>query len=286
MSNDTDIGRADDIENIARIVADYTVSFLKLEQRNGTEHVVPAGSGTLIKFGQIYGVLTAGHVLKGLPDSGDVAISLYPRNTAKLQKQTITMNHATKLIVGDGGANSNDLDIGFLRLTSPNIGNLNATNSFLNFSMGREKYIRADPPAKPYFHAVLGAVGEWLTELNPNQPNTILLGNELLFGDGEIVREYEEKNLDFYDFNISFGDGVQPPSSYGGVSGGGLWQISLWKDEARDKSPISDLTLLGLAYYQNVSSDGRLFIKCHGQKCVYEILYEKMLRRWPDEVSA
>ena len=62
-------------------------------------------------------------------------------------------------------------------------------------------------------------------------------------------------------------DAAGLPSTFGGVSGGGLWQIRL----ARDGDKWSWITplLQGCAFYETPPSDGKRALRCHGPKSVY-----------------
>jgi hypothetical protein len=44
-------------------VCDYSVGFLKFRVEGKVEFGEPMGTGTFVKLGKVYGILTAGHVL-------------------------------------------------------------------------------------------------------------------------------------------------------------------------------------------------------------------------------
>jgi hypothetical protein len=52
------------------------------------------------------------------------------------------------------------------------------------------------------------------------------------------------------------------PSSFEGTSGGGLW--SFYVVEKDNKPEVIERRLIGVAFFQSPSSDGRLSITCHG----------------------
>jgi len=63
------------------------------------------------------------------------------------------------------------------------------------------------------------------------------------------------------------------PSSFAGVSGGGLWQITLrmkgteivWKGERRFR---------GVAFWQTPLPEDRIAIRCHGPRSIFEKAWE------------
>jgi hypothetical protein len=54
----------------------FAVGFLKFED-DGRE-ATPAGTGTFARVGQTSGIITAGHVLKNLPDQKEVGLVRFP----------------------------------------------------------------------------------------------------------------------------------------------------------------------------------------------------------------
>ena len=58
-----------------------TVGFVRVEDSAPTS----LGSGTLIRFGSIVGVLTCAHVLEELPDDEDIGILCFPVRAAQVR---------------------------------------------------------------------------------------------------------------------------------------------------------------------------------------------------------
>lgn len=65
------------------------------------------------------------------------------------------------------------------------------------------------------------------------------------------------------------------PISFGGISGGGVWQVPLLKTkegEIQAKEPIFS----GVAFYQTAIVDKKRTIRCHGRRSVYESVYKAL----------
>ena len=105
------------VEKVSAEIADFTVGFARLRTSGGTEDAEPAGSGSLVTVGSVYGILTAAHVLKNLPDQGEVGLVRFPRVRRFAQKPTIDMGQAEKLTVGADAFGPEGPDLGFLRLS-------------------------------------------------------------------------------------------------------------------------------------------------------------------------
>src|SRR5262249_44938855 len=69
---------------------------------------------------------TAAHVVRNLPDRGEVALIRFPRKSASLQKQTIDMAMAEKLVIAEGNNGPMGPDLGFVRLPIVNVEYLQA----------------------------------------------------------------------------------------------------------------------------------------------------------------
>lgn len=61
-------------EEIAKYISDFMVGFVKLRDNDFDQEAELGGSGTLVQIDDVYGILTAYHVLKNLPDTGDIGL--------------------------------------------------------------------------------------------------------------------------------------------------------------------------------------------------------------------
>jgi hypothetical protein len=67
-------------EEIAKYISDFAVGFVKVCDTPLGEEAELAGSGTLVQIDDFFGILTAYHVLKNLPQSGDIGLILPTRS--------------------------------------------------------------------------------------------------------------------------------------------------------------------------------------------------------------
>jgi hypothetical protein len=264
-----------DCAEVARDLANFAVGFGKITVNANMEDAIAAGSGTLVTIGSIDGILTAAHVLEALPNRGEVALLRFPNRLALPQKQTIDMSLAERVIISADEYNPNGPDLGFLRLPPLNAQNLRATNSFRDISSKRDA-VTASQPGTAYVDAVVGVVAEWTKDL-PSHPSTRLKSFDLLFCCGTVVANDQVGNFDVYTFKPDFESPISPPSTYGGVSGGGLWRIYFIPDGS---NRVLERRLIGAAFYE-LRADDALRVRCHGPGSVYDRLIGKVLERWP-----
>lgn len=81
-----------------------------------------------------------------------------------------------------------------------------------------------------------------------------------------------EVQIDYKDPNPEL------PSSFGGCSGGGIWQVPLRKNE-EGKIEAEEHLLSGVVFYQTGFAEGVRRLKCHGRKTVYNRVPEYVERQ-------
>jgi hypothetical protein len=277
----TEINLTFDCADAARSIANFTVSLLKLHVRDNAEDATAAGSGTLVTIDNVAGILTAAHVIRNLPDQGEIALVRFQGKPAQLQKQTIDTGMAEKLVIASGNDDDSGPDLGFLRLPMVNVQNLRATNSFLNIGIRHGVELSAHQ-GSAYVDAVAGVVSEWTRDLVPLRPATRMKGFELLYCGGTVTSKYQSGAFDLCRFRPDFEAGIKPPTSYGGVSGGGLWRTYFVPDGS---NRVIENRLVGVAFYELPEKDGTLELICHGPCSVYSHAIGKIRQRWPQEAG-
>lgn len=99
-------------------------------------------------------------------------------------------------------------------------------------------------------YAVVGVVGEW-TEDGPasfRKGRKINVGG--LFGAAKNLREFKETDTDLVEVTIDHAAGPKIPKSYGGVSGGGLWELHVELD--KQLKPVNvNKRLQGVSFRQS-----------------------------------
>ena len=100
--------------DITERLSDYPIAFIKFEE-NGQKAYL-AGSGTLVSVGDTKAILTADHVLRVLPDTGNVGLGLPTRFGPRLHSTQVPMCISEKMHVGKGDEEAKGPDIGLLIL--------------------------------------------------------------------------------------------------------------------------------------------------------------------------
>lgn len=258
--------------DFAIAVRSMSIGFIKLSVHNGIEDGTPAGTGTLVRFGEVYGILTAAHVLSELPTGGAIGIVTF-RN--KVERTKINMAQTERCSIRADSYGPDGPDIGFLRLAREGTGWLEAISSFYNLKQSPD--FLATIKAVPYFDALLGVVAE-KTDDGPQDlaRNMVMKRINALFCSGFVTGEHNVGGYDLLDFDPSFEDEAQRPTSFQGVSGGGLWRLHASEDRRR----VLGVKLVGVAFYETSPVDGRRFLRCHGPATIYGPLVDCIRKKW------
>ena len=237
----------------------------------------------MVAVGSVHGILTAAHVLKNLPDQGEVGLVRFPRvQSVVAQRTMIDMAQSEKVIVAADNFGPEGPDIGFLRLSPWDASALTARNVFFNLGMRRKAVLAGDQPDSQCFDGVSGMVAEWTTDLSPEeQPPVRVKAFRALFGVGLVVGVRESNGFDLFDFEVTYGPGSVSPRSYEGVSGGALWRVYVTKDDDGQLSVV-DKKVFGVGFHQSDLSEQKRIITCHGPRSVYGPLIDSIWEEWPE----
>jgi hypothetical protein len=158
-------------------------------------------------------------------------------------------------------------DLALLRIPQPFVARIQAHKSFLNLSQHKAALTQR-PPELDRLWAVTGMIGEFSEVEGDPEVRTIdasVHGRALFSG---IHHTHEREGYDYLDTTAKLAlAGV--PSTFGGVSGGGLWEIGL----SMKKHVISwdgSRRFCGVAFWQSAVDDGRRVIRCHGPRSIFE----------------
>jgi hypothetical protein len=116
--------------------------------------------------------------------------------------------------------------------------------------------------------AVMGVVGQ-SSQVTPRAETGLVVANirgEAFFGVTCTADAHGG-----YDYLTTYAKTTLPgvPSSFGGVSGGGLWQIDLTMKKGTEA--ISwELHFRGVAFWEEPKPPDQIAIRCHGPRSIFE----------------
>ena len=265
--------------DIDSVVHAHAVGFLAIDRSGLGRSSSSAGSGTLVEFLGIRGVATAAHVaatLKTLPEVGIMRFKpgrTYEAISCRGDQLEVTS-------VGSPPFGPDGPDLAFIRLPVEVENRLAATNAFFN-SLVRARLLdqgHSRPPGKLWF--VTGTISEMSNSLGVDGSSS-KMEHGAIKGAGHVESVEIKNGCDCLDFRISHHEKFPAPSSYQGLSGGGLWELG-------EGVGLLDRTLVGLAYHQSErDGEGNRIIRCHGPLALHEVLYLAVLDRYlPEQAKA
>lgn len=265
-----------ELDEVALELSRFSIVLISLGVRETTEYASHFGSGTLVSFGDIRAILTAGHVLGKLPETGEVGIGrvIPRRKAAKPQNLKLDLSHTMRIVEWSGDWESTaGPDIGLLRLPSHVASEIALTNQFYNLAKSK----RASFIDGRSFEALTGGVWEWNSELPQSRPNTKTLGFNVLHAIGETFAEPTRKRFDYFMFRPDPDQDVPPPGSYEGVSGGTVWRVTLSRDA--NGRIQHERALTGVPFAQTDRLDEKRELRCHGPASIAK-MKRRLVAEW------
>jgi hypothetical protein len=250
-----------------------TIGFVRV--RDGAP--ASLGSGTLIRFGTVVGVLTCAHVLEALLREEEIGILCFPVRATQIQRLRLPMATTDHVAIGTPPWNEDGPDLAFLSLPAPFIGDIESIASIVNGDLHRQNIVAGDPEKTLKLCAMAGVVDEMtkapiLSEIPGGIAATTSF--EALLNVGHIF--VDDENADRFRFQPIVSDGAILPTSYEGTSGGGLWKFYL---DPYDFSLVQ-ARLIGVAYWQKPVGN-ELHLAGHAQVSIYKTLLDAIRQKWP-----
>jgi len=241
-------------QSIVRSLCSSTVALFALFPGKGGARLELAGSGTLVFTGKSHCILTAAHVWeKVLKNSAKIGIELTDNISHRCLFATVTM--APTVLKPDSGWSEWGPDLALLRIPPHRVGGIKAFKVFEDVKT---------PTKAPDFKTI----GGWVAIGAPAELGSFTSTHAVVQVSGRFVDpEYHKRSpYDYYDFKLDT-TAPQMPSTFGGMSGGGLWKVLVY---CSPKTGQIDWVqrLKGVIYYEFPPQNGFRVIRCNGPQSV------------------
>jgi hypothetical protein len=231
------------------------------------------GSGTFVRIGERFGVLTAYHVLHAvnpaveLGKSGNYILGLMASDRDMVYLPCQYLNEipiATPLETEFGP------DLTFIEIpTMPQLGTLKALKCFwdLNSAISRRE---TDVIPGERLLVTIGTPAESSSTTVSEMTTNISMALGGYFG-GITSEDIQVRGeFDYVDTEIDYNVGPKLPRDFGGVSGGGLWSVSVSADRNASHLKIEDFFFCGVAFYQSGIERQKRVVRHHFTQSIYE----------------
>ncbi|TGP55778.1 hypothetical protein EN868_11690 [Mesorhizobium sp. M2D.F.Ca.ET.225.01.1.1] len=176
------------------------------------------GSGTLMRMpGDVYGILTAAHVLDELPDEGMIGYLTFTRQDSR-QQTKIDVQLTDKTYAPGWQPGIPVPDIGFLEIKDKAVIETIRARGCSFFDFGRDRQVESDKVGVAYY--ATGVVNATRVEILETAGTPKITGYTAMAGYCPAVDKLMVGDCKVLSVMVDTND---PPETYGGVSGGGLW---------------------------------------------------------------
>jgi hypothetical protein len=259
------------LEDIGHSLQHYLVPLFVLTEREPVPRLRFIGSGTLVEIQRTRYILTAAHVWSETEGAGRIGVILTATPSAfTIERNLIYDQNLRKPEYGEWGP-----DLALLTIPRSDASTIAAHKSFVNLGRQKAMFGTHPPATEKGCWAVTGMVGEFSrTKLIPESKRIEAVSQARAFF-SVVLQTHQRDGYDYLDLGAKLElPGV--PSKFGGISGGGLWEIGLKKSKSGAIAWDEKLNFRGVAFWESAPSDHRRVIRCHGPRSIFE----KAWREW------
>ncbi len=235
------------IREISGVIHSLSTPLIKITHENETkEKAIPIGSGTYVTLQGVYGILTAHHVAEQLELGCHLGLVLIPgehRNTTDFQYLRI-VNIARGFIDADGP------DLSFIVLPNAKASELKPYKHFHNLEVDLDIMLNKPPDTHGGIWFICGLLDERTKEETSSKGFDQIMSLEGTCSAVGVDRLYTHGDFDYIEADVEYDKGFDVPKTFGGISGGGLWQVTI-KKCPNDKFEPQNYFLSGVAFYQS-----------------------------------
>jgi hypothetical protein len=272
------------LDEAERHISQCSVGILSISK----ERSESLGSGTLVSYGNVQGILTCAHVVSHFSNVDPIGILMF-------EKRELMSKQATRLykkdiesqIVAIRGSEYgiSGPDLAFFALPSELASSISAKSTFINFSKRRTERVNGLLKADKALSCLQGLIQVW-DESDPtyeSEKEKIYTHHGLINIGSTLQLPTDENGFDYFDFVVDPSGYQKFPERYWATSGGGVWKFRIVN---RDDSLIEvvDENLVGVVYYES-RNDKEVLLKCHGPESIYSRLWEALAKKWPRALS-
>jgi hypothetical protein len=243
------------------------------------------GSGTLVRIGKTYGILTAAHVWRTIREFETVGIYLYPQRKLEVQSIREDPRLFDAVTFENSGEDALGPDIAFIRLTPSKATSIEKHAAFLSLEKDEQRAQAGGPAGSVTCDIVVGGVEALGQKINIYEERQLVIQNSL--ANVGFAHEIDDgrDGFDRLEFTPEPVADFVFPDSYGGMSGGGCFRVYFPRGKGSEDEPIA-FHLLGVAFFET-KLDGKAHkIICHGRRSLTDKLLPAVRAKWPDEVRA
>lgn len=251
----------------------YSTGLVKITFRPGHGEVGQLiGSGTFVSIGNCYGILTVWHVVDLINEPCEIGFTLIEG----VHRPTIDRQLIDIVTIAKPRRLGKGPDLAFINIPSEKAAEIEPYKNFYDLAVDRDEMLSKPPRRDASVWFVCGIPDELTTDDEAEAGFLQMNSFHGLCGAGGANRVYRRCGYDYVDSVVEYTDDSILPSTFGGISGGGLWQVT-YTGGPPDIQPDRYL-LAGIPFAQTPIEGNLRSIVCHGWKSVYRKSYKAIER--------
>lgn len=262
------------LEQIKIQLEPYATNIIALHINQDNPEMKMMGSGVFVQKGNMYGILTANHVIRSAKFRNATDIGLVIKKGVHrfmIPKDKIFINSFYNI-----DENRQMPDIAIIILPNPDLGYIKANKSFINLEKEKKIFENWSFANETGIWALIGAP-EVLAKIDKATSEDEVMSSYInIVGFSGGVIESTMDNYDICEYKVSYDKESDSPSSFGGVSGGGLWHVMIKRTDG-GKIELGPVLFSGIAFCQSEIENNERTIYCHCRKTIYELVYDSII---------
>lgn len=254
-------------------IANFVVGFVEVRNPKREEDAHAIGSGTLVRFGDRRGIITAAHVLDRLKRQA-IYEFVVPFMQKRPHRLSIDAAHCEPVLFGPSRQEADGPDLACLVLSEPDARRFDPYRSFFNLDKRRDQILKHPEDVMTGVWQLAGMIEEMSKDADVQPRHERVKEFWCLMSEVGIPVPSERGGFDYFDCEVRAPAGEEIPKSFGGTSGGGLWHLLLKRNDG--KVEVSSYFLSGVAYYEALGENRRAIL-CHGRKSIYDKMLQVLL---------
>lgn len=260
------------IERIAR----HTVGVTGIDLREHGEVSRQSGSGTLVELDGTSCIVTADHVIEDIRHRDRIGLLIDWHGNSR--RCAFDLDHLQFVRLPRGPTPDAGPDLGAIILPSVGVGMsaLRTNKVFYNLSKRIKRFSASYPPLSDGVWFPCGVLAEDSRVLPPTRGFANVMGHWGMVGIASRPAESWRDGYDYLDLRGRPGVDHDMPGSFGGSSGGGLWQGLIAK-HPDGRLELRELIFSGVIFYQSDVEGGFRTLRSHGRASLHEQLADEIL---------
>jgi hypothetical protein len=261
-------------DDLITMIGLSTVGFIR---HNGNEPPNSLGSGTLIKYGKVFGVVTCAHACEAVKASREVGVMCFTVRGKTQQAKPFDPDDMETVSFGQYPWTVRGPDLAFVRLPAEAEGHFQSLATVRNLQ--RQWELLTGEAFRDYRCHAVGGVVNAKTKVGSPSAGRGVVSFSAFVSVGRVKRRFAI--ADDYE-KLIYAPQALPmtelPEHWKGTSGGGLWRVRVGEDDEGQRK--LDVALAGIAHMETRPGGN---IVCHGPRSLYGRLVAAMRAKWPND---